>query len=249
MLHLSPERLAALADDEPTVAEMRHLAGCAFCARERNAYGALLVLARREGARRSSPAIEWTSLAERLRAEGMITTPAAAPVLSSEHTGDVRSRPRRWPLVARWSMRAAAAVLLAAGGVAYGRYSVQVAGPATFAGGSADADRGREDATLVSYRSPAEAMEVFLRAQRELREAAAYLAEREVGEFDAHGADAYRARLAALDGSAGVYRAALYDAPADPVINQLYLTTLGARDATVRQISSALPQGTMLTPF
>jgi hypothetical protein len=76
-----------------------------------------------------------------------------------------------------------------------------------------------------------------------------HLVERELGAFDARDSEMYRARLAALDGMIGVSRAALYDAPADPLINQLYLATLGARDATVRQISRDLPEGTVLTPY
>jgi hypothetical protein len=250
MLHLSPERLAALADDEPTAAEARHLAGCAFCARERSAYGALLVLARREGGRQSAPVTEWSSLSARLRAERVITTPADG-VPATGTSGPPSSEPRsaRGPIGGSWWMRAAAAVLIAASGVAYGRYSGGAPGAAGTTQ-SAELDMpGGVGATLANYRSTADAMDAFLRAQRELQQAAAYLAEREVGAFDARDSETYRTRLAALDGMVGVSRAALYDAPADPLINQLYLTTLGARDATVRQISRALPAGTVLTPY
>ena len=45
MLHLSSERLAELADGEPTVAEAEHLAACAICATERSAHRRLLSLA------------------------------------------------------------------------------------------------------------------------------------------------------------------------------------------------------------
>lgn len=238
MLHLSPERLAALADDEPTVAEARHLAGCAFCARERSAYGALLVLARREGSRQSPPVTDWGTISAQLHDEGMITT---LPAL-------VDGPPARRSVGGRWWLRAAAAILIAASGVAYGRYA---AGP----GSTGDRDLATvtvspdSATTRASYGSAAEAMEAYLRAQIELRQAAAFLAARRVEGFDAQGAEAYRARLVALDGFLGVSRAALYEAPADPVINQLYLTSLGARDATVRLISSALPEGTVLTPY
>ena len=243
MLHLSPERLAALADDEPTVAEARHLAGCAFCARERSAYSALLVLARREGARPSAPVSDWSALSARLRDEGMIGGVEDASAADAGAPVRTRASSR-----ASWMMRAAAAVLIAAGGVAYGRYS---SGPGIGAGfsQSTPGERDAAGATPVSYTSTAEAMEAFLRAQRELRQAAAFLAEVEMSGFDTRDADVYRARLAALDGVLGVTQASLYDAPADPVINQLYLASLGAREATVRQISSALPAGTMLTPY
>ena len=103
--------------------------------------------------------------------------------------------------------------------------------------------------STVSYSSTTDAMTSFLRAQREMQQAAAYLAERE--QIDAPSADTemYRARLAALDGLVSVSRAALYEAPADPVINQYYLATLGAREATMRQIGRTLPAGTQVTPY
>jgi hypothetical protein len=238
MLHLSPERLAALADDEPTVAEARHLAGCAFCARERSAYSALLVLARREGARQSTPVSDWNALSARLEEEGMI----GRPVESAAASDAASSVGRRVSSRGSWLMRAAAALLIAASGVAYGRYSA--GDPLTMVRSSIEDTLPR-----APYSSTADAMEAFLRAQRELSQAAAFLAEFEVNGFDARDADVYRVRLAALDGVLGVTQASLYDAPADPVINQLYLASLGAREATVRQISSALPAGTMLTPY
>jgi hypothetical protein len=240
MLHLSPERLAALADDEPTAAEARHLAGCALCARERSAYGALLVLARREGARQAPPLTDWSAISERMRSEGMI---------SVEPT--VRPAGRRAFRSSAW-MRVAAALLIAAGGIAVGRYSAALPLTTYDPEGlpTAIANRGADPvATPVSYRSPTDAMEAFLRAQRELQQAAAFLAENEVSGFSSPDPDAYRARLAAFDGVVGVARAALYDAPADPMINQLYLTTVGARDATVRQIARSLPVGTTLTSY
>src|SRR6478672_7141308 len=43
--HLSSERLAELADGEPTVAEAEHLAACAICAAERSAHRRLLSMA------------------------------------------------------------------------------------------------------------------------------------------------------------------------------------------------------------
>ena len=42
MLHLDPERLAALAEDQPTHEEAAHLAACAACAREQAAYEELV---------------------------------------------------------------------------------------------------------------------------------------------------------------------------------------------------------------
>jgi hypothetical protein len=54
--------------------------------------------------------------------------------------------------------------------------------------------------------------------------------------------DLYQTRLAALDEIAAATRSALYRAPQDPMLNQYYLTTLGAREATLRQIGATLPE-------
>ena len=59
----------------------------------------------------------------------------------------------------------------------------------------------------------------------------------------------YRARLAALDRAGRVMRDALRDAPEDPVINGYYLTTLGQREATLRQINVAQPGGQRVIGF
>ena len=45
MSHLSIERLAALADEQPTSDENMHLMQCAECAREREAHRSLLTMA------------------------------------------------------------------------------------------------------------------------------------------------------------------------------------------------------------
>jgi len=249
MLHLSPERLAALADDEPLAPEAAHLASCARCNAERAACRNLLVLAHREGAGHGEPLTSWTTLAEDLRAEGLIGPPADPMTLTPPHGTPIPRRAR--PLMHSGWMRAAAALLLVAAGAAAGRYS---AGAPMVALGEpvAPAPAPTVDAdgfSTVSYSSTTDAMTSFLRAQREMQQAAAYLAERE--QIDAPSADTemYRARLAALDGLVSVSRAALYEAPADPVINQYYLATLGAREATMRQIGRTLPAGTQVTPY
>jgi len=58
MLHLSSERLAELADGEPTVAEAEHLAACAICATERSAHQRLLSMASDERDRTAEPLTE-----------------------------------------------------------------------------------------------------------------------------------------------------------------------------------------------
>ena len=59
----------------------------------------------------------------------------------------------------------------------------------------------------------------------------------------------YRNRLAALDAVASTTREAINEAPYDPVINGYYLTTMQAREATLRQLNTPLPSGVRLTRF
>ena len=79
MLHLSAERLAALADDEPTTTEGEHLARCAACAHERSAHRSLRSLAASDRASSigASPLTSWESLLPALRAEGLVADAAA----------------------------------------------------------------------------------------------------------------------------------------------------------------------------
>ena len=252
MLHLSPERLAALADDEPTGAEATHLAACTRCSGERAAYRRLLALARHEAVAGAESLTSWNVLAAELRTEGLIGEPAAPMSLSTPARGTPAAR-RVGPSHAGGWRRAAAALLIAGAGAAVGRYSagapvIPRAEPAAVAVAPAAPVDGN-GVSRVSYSSTTDAVTAFLRAQREMQDAAAFLAEEEQAGTRGYDPDMYRARLAALDGMVTVSRAALYEAPADPVINQYYLATLGAREATMRQIGRALPVGTQVTPY
>src|ERR671915_2256679 len=76
MLHLSSERLAALADSEPTPLEADHLASCAACARERAANRSLLMMARAEREQLGMPLTRWDSLAPELHRAGLVAANA-----------------------------------------------------------------------------------------------------------------------------------------------------------------------------
>jgi hypothetical protein len=154
-------------------------------------------------------------------------------------------------------MRAAAALLLVAAGAAAGRMS---AGAQVFAFGAERADApgdgdsfgsGRHlvNDDLPTFESTTQAVSVFLSAQRQMQHAASFLAEREPDAPSAIGTRAYGARLAAADGMVAVARAALYEAPADPYINQYYLSSLSAREAAIRQMGRAVPPGVQLIAY
>src|SRR5204862_878308 len=75
-MHLSTDRLAALADEQPSAEEGLHLADCAVCARELAAHRSLLSVAHTERESLGVPLTRWDTLSARLRAEGLM---AGAP--------------------------------------------------------------------------------------------------------------------------------------------------------------------------
>jgi hypothetical protein len=185
-----------------------------------------------------------------LRAEGLITS----------GTGGSRFTSRTW-------MQAAAAVLLVLGGAAIGRYSAN-ASPKESAQSQntaspnvtgqtaavARAASANESATLAStnppeFHSPEEAWATLNRAGEEYQRASAYLSASNTDVPMPTTPDTYRTRLAALDNVMSEMRSALHEAPHDPVINQYYLATVGAREATLRQLGTTLPAGARLNRF
>ena len=90
---------------------------------------------------------------------------------------------------------------------------------------------------VANYASPDDAVRALTVAQQQYQSAAAFLASQDTtSRFIGLNRDTYEARLAALDEIAALTRAALYRAPQDPMLNQYYLTTLGAREATLREL-------------
>ena len=243
MSHLSIDRLAAFADETPTPDEATHLAGCWDCRAE--------VAAFRRLARMSAmaplpmePLSAWSRLAPQLRAEGLI--------VESSHGGggggggaSVVSLASRRPMLQPWVVRAAAGFALVIGGAVLGRVSTGM--PFSPLGDVATYD---SPAVPVAYDSPDEALRVLTSAQQQYQSAAAFLATQDTAaRFVGMNQDSYRARLAALDEIAATARAALYRAPQDPMLNQYYLTTLGAREATLREIGATMPDSRRLERY
>ena len=223
MSHLSPERLAALADDPPSAAELAHLAGCADCTRERAAYRALDKLASGSARSIGAPLTTWESLRPSLLADGVIDS--GRGLVS-------RTRTRRYG----W-FQAAAAVALVAGGAVGGRMSAAVsfpaAAPATSRVALAD--------SAPRFKSLDEARAAQTQSQIVYQNATAYLAQNDTTSPVIEGPAAMRTRLAALDRTQQVLNQALSKAPYDPVINGYYLTTVGQREATIRMMNTAAP--------
>lgn len=232
MSHLPDERLAALLDEPPTSAELAHLASCERCATERAAYRSLRDLAASEQ-RIGAPLSNWEILAPALRTDGVIDT------------GEwrVARRPRRFS--GAWT-QAAAAVLIAVGGVAYGRYSA-VGSVLPGSHGSAFASKSVPDSSAFS--NIEEARGAQEQAQTLYQSAALYLAAHDTLDLSPDSPAAIRRRLATLDEVGETVRQGLAESPGDPVINGYYLTTMAQREATLRQLNASLPSNMRVNIF
>lgn len=238
MSHLPSDRLSELGDSLPTAEERAHLDACALCAREWGAYRSLASLAAssREGdsARHgvtALPLTRWEALAPVLRAEGLIAPRAVS---------------RGW----RASTGVAAALLLFVTGAAVGRTLANGRPtPVAVGEGGMPLSANPVSDTLLRFGTREEALAVLDRSSRDFQQASAYLGEREAQLEEVDSSSVYRTRLAALDDVMKATRAAMYEAPHDPVINRYYLATLGAREATLRQLNTALPVGTQLSRY
>jgi hypothetical protein len=246
MSHLSTERLAALADEEPTAAESAHLGACADCARERAAYRTLVAMARTERDAIGIPLTRWDAIAGALANDTAVARPAAA----SREGGVVVASRARSVRFFRMPVQAAAGVLLLAGGAIVGRISAGApplpvgaasnASPtaATDAGQATQVARLRDSATFASID---DARSAQLRSEALYQQAAAYLAEHDTTGAQDYNPEMVKSRLAALDQMISTTRAAMREAPHDPVINGYYLTTVGQREAALRQLNTVLP--------
>ena len=245
MSHLSTERLAALGDEEPTAAEAAHLAACADCTRERSAYRSLVAMARTERDAIGIPLTRWESIAGAIAAEPSTPMPR---LVADDRAVAARGRTVR---ALRMPMRAAAGFLLLAGGAIAGRLSAGVplwpSGATARAVASQTADGNSQGASLgreqgaVTFASVEDARATQLRLESMYQQAASYLAEHDTAGARDYSPEMVKSRLAALDQMISTTREAMREAPHDPVINGYYLTTVGQREAALRQLNYTLP--------
>jgi len=183
-----------------------------------------------ERARDAAPLNTWESIAQRAREEGLIR----------DHRTNVWATP--------W-MRTAAAVLFLAGGVAVGRYTggEPATPPATQ---TAENTNPLPPAASAGFNSVDEAWATLDRASTEYQAASAFLAaNNNRGSTAPDSVSIYRARLAALEELMRATASARENAPRDPVINQYYLATVGAREATFQQLGAVAPASHRLKGF
>jgi hypothetical protein len=184
-----------------------------------------------EKARPQPPLNDWRTIAARARDEGLIRETSS----------------RGWVSSQSW-MQAAAAVLLLVGGIAIGRTTIglpsatQETPPlpaeivATTPTPAADAPQSPSSAT-ASFASLEEASATLDRAVEDYKRATAFLAANNSSGRPGDSAAMYSARLVALDKVFNATESALQAAPHDPVINQYYLATMGARAATRQMVA------------
>lgn len=239
MSHLPIERLAALADEKPNTLESAHLAQCAECAKELDAIRSLVSLAGAERDSLSVPLTRWDTLSAKLKSEGLV----------DQEGGRRKVDGGRFRFSSRSILQIAAALLLVAGGMLGGRVS---AGASALPGGLSGKEPTRTaqaDSMPTTFASTADAaywQQVYAdRYQRTI----AYLATHDSSSKLTGTPSAMRTRLSALDRASATMREALADAPYDPVINDFYLNSFAQREATLRQLNTALPQGVRLNSF
>ena len=241
MSHLPIERLAALADEKPNTIESAHLAQCAECARELDAIRSLVSLAGAERESLSVPLTRWDSLSKQLRAEGLIE-------LEGGRGKEEGERVRSLQFTSRTMLQMAAGFLLVAVGIGAGRLST---GNSILPGGLSGNEPTRSalvDSMPGKFQSVADAaywQQVYSdRYQRAIDYLATHDSSSKTGT-----PSAMRTRLSALDRASATMREALADAPFDPVINDFYLNSVAQREAALRQLNTALPQGVRLNSF
>jgi hypothetical protein len=145
--------------------------------------------------------------------------------------------------------QAAAGLLILATGLVSGRLTAGMPLRTALALENRDPVQANQVAiTAEEFQSTADAMQVLQRSQQDYERAFQYLASHDTSTYDAP-SEAYRSTLAALDEMAETSLRALSEAPADPIINQVYFTTLGARNMTLGKLATALPTGSRLSRF
>ncbi|MBI1809142.1 MAG: hypothetical protein HYR75_04530, partial [Gemmatimonadetes bacterium] len=151
--------------------------------------------------------------------------------------------PDRRATLRRWGVRVAAGLVLVFGGAVAGRLTANSGLPMLPKGTGAGGESTVASAPApAQFRTPDEAVRALNVSQKTYENAAAFLAAQDTSaHFIGLSEATYRTRLQALDQMAAITRAALYQAPQDPMLNQAYLATQSARATTLRQINQAMP--------
>jgi hypothetical protein len=186
-----------------------------------------------ERSREQPPLNEWRTIAARAREEGLIRESQSS---------------RRWASSQPW-LQSAAAVLLLVGGIAIGRATIALpsatqglagsATPPATTASTAGTSRPSSGATSgnATFASADEASAALNQAVDAYQRASEFLAARNTSLGNGDSLAMYSARAAALDKIENATVSALRTAPHDPMLNQYYLATMGARVATQQMVA------------
>lgn len=183
----------------------------------------------RERTRELAPLNEWRTIAARAREEGILRESQSARV---------------WGSTQPW-LQAAAAVLILVGGITIGRSTSALPSAGNLTASVSEptvpATNAQVSASVApvsaSFASVDDAAATLDRAVREYQRASQFLAANNTAPGTIDSVSIYAARVAALDKIQAATERALQTAPHDPVINQYYLATMGARVATEQMVA------------
>jgi hypothetical protein len=137
-------------------------------------------------------------------------------------------------------------MLLLVGGIAIGRTTIAIPSSRQAAENPSQSTGSPASAASVApatsttgdtFASVDDASTTLERALRDYERASAFLAANSPTRNTMDSSGIYRTRLAALDKVNNAMESALRTAPHDPVINQYYLATMGARVATQQMVA------------
>ncbi|MEO8579758.1 MAG: hypothetical protein ABI469_05885 [Gemmatimonadales bacterium] len=181
-----------------------------------------------ERTRPQEPLNQWRTIAARAREEGLIRESQSS---------------RLWGSSQPW-LQAAAAVLLLIGGIAIGRTTVglpsttqSTASALPSANATPTAGTLPDAGSVTSFASVSDAAATLDRAVQEYQAASRFIAANNPTSDLRDSSAIFSARAAALDKIVNATESALQGAPHDPVINQYYLATMGARVATQQMVA------------
>lgn len=185
----------------------------------------------RERLQEPAPLNEWRTIAARAREEGLL------------RESDTN---RIWGSAQPW-LQAAAAVLILVGGIAIGRTTIALPSSASSVA-STEAVSPPTDSptaavavpassTTLGFSSVEEASAALNRALTDYQRASRFLAANNASGGTRDSLAIYAARAEALDKIVNATERAMQTAPHDPVINQYYLATMGARVATEQMVA------------
>jgi hypothetical protein len=173
-----------------------------------------------ERLRQQAPLNEWRTIAARAREEGLIR----------------ESQSSRWWASSQPWLRSAAAVLLLVGGIAIGRATIALPSAVQTRGGNATPTANVSSTATATFASVDDASAALNRAVDDYQRASEFLAVNNASTGSRDSLAMYSKRAEALDKIENATVSALQTAPHDPVINQYYLATMGARVATQQQL-------------